>query len=268
MEQKKGVKIAVPLKCLSNFWKSLEMSLINCKVELLLNWIERYLLSVANTVIFKINDAKLYVPILISSAEDNVKLSKLLSEGFKRTVYWNKYKVIGNKIVEIAAINGERCIRELLDSSYQEVKRLFVLAYNNKEGNNQVSIDSYKKYFLPRVKIENYNIEIDGRNFYDQPINDSIKQYDEIRKISTGQGDDYTTGCLLNFAYFEKNYRLIAADLSKQKVLDADPKAIQQIIFTGKITAAAANTRVIIYYILEKSKETILEFAKGTTTVL
>ena len=62
-----------------------------------------------------------------------------------------------------------------------------------------------KKYFLSRVKIENYNIEIDGKNFYDQPINDSIKQYDEFKKISTGQGDDYTTGCLSDFAYFEKN---------------------------------------------------------------
>ena len=71
------------------------------------------------------------------------------------------------------------------------------------------------KYFLPGVKIENYNIEIDGRNLYDQAINDSIKQNEEIRKISTGQGDDYTTACLLDFAYFEKNCKLIAADLSK-----------------------------------------------------
>ena len=108
------------------------------------------------------------------------------------------------------------------------------------------------KKCLPRVKIENYNIEIDGRNFYDQPINDSIKQYDETRTISTGQGDDYTTGCLLDFAYFEKTYRLIAADLSKQKALDA------------KIKAKEDNTRVIIDYILKKSKETILEFSKGT----
>ena len=142
----------------------------------------------------------------------------------------------------------------MLDSSYQGVKRLFVLAYDNTAGNNQVSVDSYKKYFLPRVKIENYNIEIDGRNFYDQPINDSIKQYDEIRKTSTRQGDDYTTGCLLDFAYFEKTYKLIAADLSKQKALDADSRAIQQIIFTGKIKSTVANTRVIIYYILEKPK--------------
>ena len=97
-----------------------------------------------------------------------------------------------------------------------------MLAYNNTAGNDQVSVDSYKKYFLPRVKIDNYIIEIDGRKFYDQPINDSIKQYDEVRKILTGQGDDYTTGCLLDYSYFEKKYRLLAADLSKQKALDAD----------------------------------------------
>ena len=99
---------------------------------------------------------------------------------------------------------------------------MFVLAYNNTAGNNQVSVDSYKKYFLRSV----YNIEIDRRSFYDQPVNDSVKQYYEIRKISTGQSDDYTSGCLLEFAYFEKNYRLIAADLSKQKALDADSRAI------------------------------------------
>ena len=218
----------------------------------------------ASNATFEITDAKLYVPVVTLSAEDNVKLVKQLNKGFKRPVYWNKYKVIDNKVVE----NAEIHIRELLDSSYQGVKRLFVLAYDNTAGNNQVSVDSYKKYFLPRVKIENYNIEIDGRNFYDQPINDSIKQYDEIRKISTGQGDDYTTGCLLDFAYFEKNYRLLAADLSKKKALDADSRAIQQIIFTGKIKSTVANTRVIIYYILEQSKETILKFSKGTTKVL
>ena len=136
------------------------------------------------------------------------------SEKYKKPIYWNEYKVIPNKIVEIAANNGEKYIRELLGSSYQGVKKLFVLAYNNTNKNiDQVSIDSFKKYFLPRVKIANYNIKIDGRNFYDQPINDSIKQYDKIRKISTGQGDDYTTGCLLDFGCFEKNYRLIAVDL-------------------------------------------------------
>ena len=261
------------------------MPLINCKVELSLRWIENCVLTSAavdananntgaDSATFKITDAKLYVPIVTLSAEDNAKLLKLLGEGFKRSVYWNKYKVIHNNAWQLAIIdnyaanNEEKYIRKLLDSSYQGVKRLFVLAYDNTAGNNQVSIDSFKKYFLPRVKIENYNIKIDGRNFYYQPINNSIKQYEEIRKISTGKGDDYTTGCLLDFAYFEKNYRLIAADLSKQKALDADSRAIQQIIFTGKIKATEANTRVIIYYILEQSKETMLEFSKGTTKVL
>ena len=242
------------------------MPLINRKVQLSLKWYERYLLTAANTATFEITDAKLYVPIVTLSIEDNSKLTKLLNKGFKRPIYWNEYKVTPNK-TELAAVNDVKYIRELLDSSCQGVKRLFVLAYNNTAGNNQVSVDSYKKYFLPRVKIDNYNIEIDGRNFYDQPINDSIKQY-EVTKISTGQGDDYTTGCLLDFAYFGNNYRLIAADLSKQKVLNADSRAIQQIIFTGTIKAAVANTRVIIFYVLEMSKETILEFSKGTTKVL
>ena len=126
-----------------------------------------------------------------------------------------------------------------------------------------------KKYFLARVKIENYNIKIDGRNFYDQPINDSIKQNDEVKKVSAGQGDDYTAGCLLEFAYFETNNdRLIAADLSKQKSSEADSRAIQIIIFTGKIKATVANTQVIIYYILEQSNETNLQFFKGTTKLL
>ena len=172
------------------------MPLINCKIELSLKWIENCVLTTApigadanatgaDSATFKITDAKLYVPIVTLSAEDSVKLSKLLSEGFKRPIYWNEYKVTPNKIVEIAAINEEKYIRELLDSSYQGVKRLFVLAYDNTAGNNQVSINSFKKYFLPRVKIENYNIKIVGRSFYDQTVNDSIKQYDKVRKKST-----------------------------------------------------------------------------------
>ena len=103
---KNGVKIAVPLKYLRNFWRSLEMPLIKCKVELSLKWIENCVLTTtanANKTTFEITDAKLYIPIVTLSAEDNAKLSKLLSEGFKRTIYWNEYKVIENKVVEIAA---------------------------------------------------------------------------------------------------------------------------------------------------------------------
>ena len=169
-----------------------------------------------------------YVPLITLKIEDNTKLTKLLNEEFKRSIYWNKYKVIFKNY------NNEY-IRERIDASFQGVNKLFVLPYAS--GDNITNENSYKKYFLPRIKITNYNIEIDGRNFYDQPINDSIKQYDEVRKISTGKGDDYTTACLLDFAYFEKNYKIIAADLSKQKVFDADSIAIQQIIFTGQTNA-------------------------------
>ena len=117
---KNEVKIAVPLKYLSNFWRSLEMPLINCKVELSLKWDKNCILSSEDgNSVFAITDTKLYVPIVTLSAEDNVKLSKLLGEGFKRPIYWNQYKVIPNKTY---AANGY--IRELLDSSYQGVKRL------------------------------------------------------------------------------------------------------------------------------------------------
>ena len=241
--RKNGVKIAVPLKYLSNFWRSLEMPLINCKVELSLKWVENCVLTTAaiganatatgaDSATFEIADTKLSVPVVTLSTEDNVKLVKQLNE---IPVYWSKYKVIDIKVVEIAAANEEKHIREQLDSRYQGVKRFFVLAYDNTVGNNQISNDSFKKYYLLRFKIENYNIDIDGRNVSDQPINDLIQQYDEVIKISTGQGDDYATGCLLDFAYFEKNYRLTAVNLSKQKALDTDSKAIQQIVFTGKI---------------------------------
>ena len=191
-----GVKTDVTLKYLSNFWRSLEIPLINCKIELSLKWVENFMLTTASTATFTKTDAKLYEPIVTLS-------SKLFSERFKGPIYWNEYKVIPNKIIKSAVVDGEKYIRELLDSSYQGVKRLFVLAYNNTAGNDQVSIDDYKKSFLPRVKTENYNTDIDGRYFYDQPINGSIKQCNEIRKISTGKGDYYNTACLLDFAYFE-----------------------------------------------------------------
>ena len=237
-----GAKIAVLLKYLSNFWRSSEVPLINCKVELSLSWDPNSVLSsLVGASNFTITDAKLYVPVVTLSIEDNAKLLKLLNEGFKRSVCWNKYKRIPNK-----TYNTDNYIREFLDASYQGAKRLFVLAYDNTEDANRVTDGSHRRYFLPRVEMKNYNIENDGRNFYDQPINDSIKQYDEIRKVSTVQGDDCTTGCLLDFAYFEKKYRLIAADLSKQKAIDADPRAIQQIIFTGKV-----SRNVMVYYILE-----------------
>ena len=124
---KKGVKIAVPLKYLSNFLRSLEMPLINSKVELSLKWIENCVLTTAanaSNATFEIADPKRCVPVVTLSAEDNVKLVKQLNEGFKRPVCWNKCKVINNKVVEIGAANEEKHIRELLGSRYQEVKKI------------------------------------------------------------------------------------------------------------------------------------------------
>ena len=106
---------------------------------------------------------------------------------------------------------------------------------------------------------------IDGKNVFDQRINNMIKTYENIRKITTGQGDDYTTGSLLDYTYFKNLYKMTAVDLSKQQALDADPKAIQQINFTANLDREG-NTR--FYFILEGAKETIFEFSQRTVKVL
>ena len=197
------------------------MEIFRSTIWFSLKWYENFILSSAGTAAtFTITDTKLYVPIGTLKTEVN---TKLWSEGFKRSIYWNKYKTIFKSY-------DDEYIRERLDASFQGINKLFVLTYES--GNNVTDENWYG--ILPRKEIKNCNIEIGGRNFYDQSINDSIKHYDEIRKISTGQGDDYSAGCLLDFSCFEKNYRLVAAGLRKQKALDADSRAIQQIIFTGK----------------------------------
>ena len=125
--------------------------------------------------------------LLLLSTEDSKKLSKLLSEGFKRHGYWNKYKIIPNKD-EVGTNDNPKYIRELLDSRYQGVRKLFIFAYDNTEDNRE-AVNSHQKNFLSRVKVENYNIEIDERNLYDQPSNYFYRQYDEVndevKKVST-----------------------------------------------------------------------------------
>ena len=156
------------------------MPLINCKVHLELNWIEDCILSSAvNSAKFEIADAKLHVPIVTFSTKDSANLTKQLSEGFKRSVYWNSYETRPAKVIE----QGKN-LYELLNASFQGVRRLFVLAYVVAAGaaNDEAGIKDNKKYFLPRGEIKNYNVLIDGRNFYDQPINDLIKQYGEVCK--------------------------------------------------------------------------------------
>ena len=156
-----------------------------------------------------------------------------------------------------------------MSASFQGVKKIFVLAYSiaTNDVNNEAGIKDNRTYFLPREKIENYTVLIDGRNFHDQWLNDWIKQYDEVRKVSTRQGDGYIKGCLLDYTYFKDSYRLILVDLSKQKALDTDPKAIQQIIFQG-IAGGADNRKINFYTILEKSEEAVLKHYKGASKVL
>ena len=174
----------------------------------------------------------MYVPIITLSTKDNVNLTKQLNEGFKRSVCWNEYK----SKVETKETNDKTFARFPLDGFFQGVNRPFALAFNYTNNDvNQVERSSHRKYFLPIVDIINYNALIDDRNFYDQPIKDQIRKYDEIRKTATGKGDEYATGCLLDHQYFKNHYQLIAVNLSKQKELDADRKVIQQIEFHGML---------------------------------
>ena len=273
-----NVKLVVPLKYVSNFFRSLEMPLVNCKIDLELTWHKDCMISSANAaagqvVSFMIINTKLYVPVVTLSTKDNTNLTKQLNEGFKRTIYWNQYvsKPFPETPHKKTGIN-----RFALDAAFQGVNRLFVLAFEDTRADeaddapapqklvaSRVIRDSYRKYFVPRVDITSCNVLIYGRNFYDQAINDSIRKYDEIRKTTTGKGDNYATGCLLDYNYFKKNYQLIAIDLSKQRELDVDPRAIQQIEFIGML-----KTRSNVFTILEKSKETILEFYKRTAKVM
>ena len=233
------------------------MLLINCKVYLKLNLIEDCILSSAgNSATCVVTVAKLHVPIVTLSTKDSANLTKQLSEWFKRSFHWNSYETKPAKVIE----QGKN-IYELLNTSFQGVKRLFVLPYfiaaPSQPGANShdtTGVKSNKNSFLPRGKIENYNVLIDGRNLYDQSINGIIKQYDEVRKVSTGHGDDYTTHCLLDYAYFKDNYGLIAVDWSSQKFLDADPRIIQQIVFQ-EVVRGDNNTKIRLYTLLEQSKE-------------
>ena len=249
---KRSVKVVVPLKYLSNFFRSLEMPLINCKIKLNLTWKKECVLSTdADSAVFIINDTKMYVPVVTLSKEDNKDFIEQQNKGFQRSIYWNEYKT--KEVNENADANVFKYIN--LDPSFQGVNRLFVAAYNKVDG--QPNRDNQRKFYLPRIDLNKYNVIIDGRNFYDNPIESDIEKYRELKKVIIGKGED-----LLDFCYFKKHYKLVAVDLSKQKELDADPRAIQQIEFKYML-----ETNSTIYWILEKSKETILEFYKGTVKV-
>ena len=253
-----NVKIVVPLKYLSNFFRSLEMPLINCKIKLNLTWKKEFVLSTAaDDTVFIINYTKLYVPVVTLSKEDNKDFIEQQNKCFQRSIYWNEYKT-----KEQTADGNANSVKYInLDPSFQGVNRLFLTAYSRAD-NNQATRNGQQKYYLPRIDLKRYNVIIDGINFYDNPIESDIEKYRELKKVMIRKGEDYTTGSLLDYDYFKRNYKLVAIDLSKQKELDADPRAIQQIECKYML-----ETNSTIYWVLEKSKETILEFYKGTVKV-
>ena len=197
--------------------------------------------------------------LLLQAKEDfqeliqNFKFQQLKS-GFKRRVNWNKYQSDPKTYVQ------SRYLNLLVNPSLQGVNRLFVLSFENENDRT-----SHSTYYLQKVEIRDYNVMMDGKNFFDQPINSNIKIYENIRKIATGQGDDYITGCLLDYSYFKDHYQMIVIDLSKQQALDPDPRAIQQINFTANLDTARNTTT---FFIIEETKETVLDFSQGTVKVL
>ena len=135
-----------------------------------------------------------------------------MKSGFKKVISWNKYLSKPELFEQIVQLNN------LVEPSIQGVNRLFVLAFEN-----DTQRTSAKGYYLPNVQIKYYNITMDGQNLFDQPVKNDKIAYENIRKITTGQGDDYTTGCLFDYPYFKDSYKMIVVELSKRQALDADP---------------------------------------------
>ena len=201
------------------------MPLINCEINLILTWSARCFIIDApvggQDPTFKIT-------------EDYAKLLQRLKSGFKRTMNWNKYQS------KVTVQVQKQYLDFLIDASFQGVNKLFVLSFENNGGRT-----SYTGYYLPLVEIKNYNVMINGGNFFDHPVKNYLIIYNNIRKIAIAQGDDYTTGCLLDYPYFKNCYNIVATYLSKQQALDADPKAIQQTNFTANLDLAGNTTMLL-----------------------
>ena len=149
----------VPLKYLSNFWRTLEMPLINCEVNIILRWSSTCVITNSTGVgTFAITDTKLYVPVVTLSTTKNAKLLQQLKLGFKRVINWNKY------LSKPELLRRNPNLNYLIEPSFQGVNRLFILAFEN-----DTQRTSHSGYYLPKVEIKDYNI-VNGENFFDQPI--------------------------------------------------------------------------------------------------
>ena len=168
------------------------MPLINCEVELILIWSENCVIISTNVAdqnpTFTITETNLFLLVVTLSTKDNAKLLPQLKSGFKRKISWNKYLSKPELLTQNANLN------HLIESSFQGVNRLFVLAFEN-----DAQRISKKRCYIPNVEIKDYNVMIDGKNFFNQPVKNDKVTYENIGKIATGQGDDHTTDCLLDF---------------------------------------------------------------------
>ena len=204
---------------------------MKCEINLIWTWSVNYVIIYTNVAnqnpTFEITETKLYVPVVTLSTQEYAKLLPQLKSGFKRTINWNKY------LSKPELLEQNPNLNHLVEPGFLGVNRVFVLAFED-----DAQRTSNKRCYLPNAEIKDYNVMIDGKNFFHQPVKNNKITYGNVRKIATGQGDDYITSCLLDYPYFKENYQIIVIDLSKQQALDADPKAIQQIKFTANLDRA------------------------------
>ena len=256
----KKIELAIPLKYLGNFWRALNIPLISCEVSLELKWNKNCIITSkeqrqvaagppvvnGNTTdaTLKITDCKLYIPVVTLSKDDEIKLLTNLKSGFKREIIWNKYR----SQMTTEEINNNLNI--LVDPTFINVNRLFVLAYKVEVDDDNNVIDnrkSFSKFYLPNIMVKDYNVIIAKLAFFDLPIKTNEEAYEKIIDIS--RYNEYTTGNLLDYDYFKNHYILIAIDLSKQQVLQENEDLIQQINFIGRLKKAD------VFIIIEKKRK-------------
>ena len=267
-DEEEDVETAIPLKYLSNFWRSSDIPLINCEITLILSWYKECVLvgrafkgppaAAANRINspteakFEITDCKLYVPVVTLSAENDNKLLEQLKSRFRRTIKWNKY------ISQMSNQNKNNNLNYLIDSTFSNVNRLFVLSFENKDDRT-----SYYKYYVPSVEIKDYNVLIDGNAFFELPVKNIEETYEKITQITDHSGY-YTRGNLLDYKYFKEHYKLIAIDLSKQIELE-NKNVKQQINFIGNLER---DDGAVMFFIIEKSEEAIIEFLQNYASIV